>query len=230
MSRWKDGPGARRDEGWSSLRGRLAVRASEGLAAALAWVERAGAVGPEHRLAKRFGRFGVGTCVAFPPGAIFGEQGIHLGSGTLIGPRVTLSAGMGPGQVLGDEAVVVIGDRCLIGRGSHVVGHRSIVIEDDVFTGPYVYITDQNHGYEDLGSPVGVQVPVNRPVRIGAGSWLGAHSVVLPGAEIGRHVVVGAGAVVTGVLPDFCVAVGAPARVVRRFDGSGAWVEEPPRS
>ena len=42
-----------------------------------------------------------------------------------------------------------IGDRCVIGRGSHIVAHYSIVIGDDVFTGPYVYITDQNHGYAD---------------------------------------------------------------------------------
>lgn len=217
-----------RPERWgATLRGRLSLRASEGLASALAWVERAGAVGPEHRLAKRFGSFGEGACLSFPLGAVFGEAMIHLGAGTLIGPRVTLSAGMLSGSAEDGEAMVVIGQRCLIGRGSHVVGHCSITIEDDVFTGPYVYITDQNHGYEDLGMPVGVQAPVNRPVRIGAGSWLGAHSVVLPGAEIGRHVVVGAGAVVTGALPDFCVAVGAPAKVVRRLDATRAWVDEP---
>jgi acetyltransferase-like isoleucine patch superfamily enzyme len=66
--------------------------------------------------------------------------------------------------------------------------------------------------------PIGRQFAAPRPVEIGAGSWLGHGSIVLPGARIGRHVVIGAGSVVTGVIPDFSVAVGVPARVVRRYD------------
>jgi acetyltransferase-like isoleucine patch superfamily enzyme len=61
-------------------------------------------------------------------------------------------------------------------------------------------------------------------VRIGAGAWLGHGTIVLPGATIGRHVVVGAGAVVTGDLPDFCVAIGNPARVVKRYVTGEGWV------
>ena len=52
-----------------------------------------------------------------------------------------------------------IGDRCVIGRGSHIVAHESVEIGDDVWTGPYVYITDQNHGYEDPDAPIGTAVP-----------------------------------------------------------------------
>ena len=66
-----------------------------------------------------------------------------------------------------------------------------------------------------------------RPVVIGDGSWLGYGTVVLPGARIGRHVTVGANSVVTGDLPDYCVAAGAPATVIRRYvDGEG-WVRRP---
>jgi len=61
-------------------------------------------------------------------------------------------------------------------------------------------------------------------VSIGDGSWLGHGVVVLPGARIGRHVVVGANSVVTGEIPDRSVAVGAPARVVRRHDPARGWV------
>ena len=85
-----------------------------------------------------------------------------------------------------------IGDRCVIGRGSHIVAHHSIEIGDDVFTGPYVYITDQNHGYADPDIPIGRQVPTNTAVSISAGAWLRAGAIVLPGARIGRNVVVGA--------------------------------------
>jgi acetyltransferase-like isoleucine patch superfamily enzyme len=127
-----------------------------------------------------------------------------------------------PGHVPENEVVVRIGDRCLIGKGSGIVGHHSIEIGDDVFTGHHVYITDANHGYEDVTLPIGRQFAAPRPVRVGAGSWLGHGTVVLPGATIGCHVAVGAGSVVTGTLPDFSVAVGNPARVIRRYvDGEG---------
>ena len=129
-----------------------------------------------------------------------------------------------PGQVLDHSPVVTIGDRVLIGKGSGIVGHHTVEIGDDVFTGHHVYITDANHGYEDRSLPLGKQFAPTRPVRIGSGSWLGHGTVVLPGSDIGRNVAVGAGSVVTGALPDFSVAVGNPARVIRRYvDGEG-WV------
>lgn len=113
----------------------------------------------------------------------------------------------------------------MIGRGSSVVAHERVVIGDHVFTGPNVYVTDANHGYEDIDTPIGRQFAPSRPVSIGDGSWLGHGAVVLPGVTIGAHVVVGAGSVVTTDLPDRCVAVGNPARVIRRHvDGQG-WVD-----
>ena len=100
----------------------------------------------------------------------------------------------------------------MIGRGSHIIAHHSIVIGDDVFTGPYVYITDQNHGYTDPDVPIGRQWPSNTAVSIGPGTWLGAGAIVLPGAQIGRNVVVAAGSVVRGMVPDRCVIAGVPRR------------------
>jgi acetyltransferase-like isoleucine patch superfamily enzyme len=188
------------------------------------WTATHGAVGPGDRLAARFGAFGDGSCLVFPPGAIFGERWIRIGRDTLIGPSVSISAGMVPGQQMVTDPVVSIGDRCMIGRGSHIVGHFNIEIGDDVHTGPYVYITDQNHGYENPDEVVHVQWPHDVPVRIGTGSWLGTGVVILPGTELGRNVVVGAGAVVRGVFPDHCVIAGVPARVVRRYVPGSGWV------
>lgn len=184
----------------------------------------AAAIGPDSHRGRRFGTFGDRSIVCFPPNTIFNEQFIHIGSGTMIGPQATLSAGMVPGQQCIDDRIVTIGDRCLIGKGSAIVGHFSIVIGDDVWTGHNVYITDQNHGYEDLDLPISKQTMPERPVVIGDGSWLGYGAVVLPGANIGRHVAVGANSVVTGELPDFCVAVGAPARPIRRYVEGSGWV------
>ncbi len=96
-------------------------------------------------------------------------------------------------------------------------GHLEIRVGNDVWTGHHVYITDQNHGYEDLNLPISRQVMPERPVSIGDGTWLGHGTVVLPGVNIGHHVVVGANSVVTRDLPDNCVAAGVPARVIKHL-------------
>jgi serine acetyltransferase len=190
------------------------------------WISDAGAVGPDCVRGRRFGAFGRGSILAYPQGTSFNEQYIRIGEQTMVGPYACLTAGMAPGQKMASDPVVRIGDRCVIGRGSHIIGHWSIEIGDDIQTGPYVYITDQNHSYVDPDQPVGRQWPVEAPVRIGSGSWLGAHVVVLPGSTIGEHVVVAAGAVVRGVVPDRCVVAGVPARVVRRWLPERGWVDE----
>jgi len=183
--------------------------------------QRAGLVTADTPAGKAFRRFGRGSIMAFPTGSVFGEAGIEIGADTLIGQQVSISAGMLPGQDLFQLTLLTIGDRCVIGRGSHIIAHQSITIGDDVWTGPYVYITDQNHGYEDLDVPIGRQFPVNRPVSIGAGSWLGAGAIILPGARIGRNVVVAAGSVVRGDIQDHCVVAGVPAKVIRQHTQIG---------
>ena len=176
-----------------------------------------GAIGPDTRRGRRFGAFGANSVICFPPNTIFNEHYVHIGAGTMFGPQATLSAGMVPGQRMVSDPVISVGDRCLFGKGSGIVGHLRIEIGDDVWTGHHVYITDQNHGYEDLALPISRQVMPERPVSVGDGSWLGHGTVVLPGAQIGKHVVVGANSVVTGELPDNCVAAGVPARVIKRL-------------
>jgi acetyltransferase-like isoleucine patch superfamily enzyme len=191
--------------------------------AAWAAAVEVGAIGPRSRAGRRFGRFGEGSVICFPPTAIVNERYIHIGRDTMLGPQITLSAGIVPGQQMVSDPVVRIGDRCLIGKGSGIVGHLSIDIGDDVWTGHFVYITDQNHGYEDPALPISRQAQPERPVVIGDGSWLGHGTVVLPGARIGRHVVVAAGSVVTADLPDRCVAAGSPARPIRVYVEGEGW-------
>jgi serine acetyltransferase len=190
--------------------------------------QRAGVVTADTPAGRRFAAFGRGSMAAFPAGSVFGERSIAIGADTLIGAFVTLSAGMVPGQDLGPAPVLQIGDRCVIGRGSHIVAHHSLVIGDDVFTGPYVYITDQNHGYADPDVPIGRQLPLNAAVRIGSGTWLGTGAVILPGACIGRNVVIAAGSVVRGTVPDRCVAAGVPARIVRKYRPNEGWTPPSP--
>jgi len=97
-------------------------------------------------------------------------------------------------------------------------------LEENVLTADRVYISDCSHGYSDVAVPVCKQAVVQKKsVRIGEGSWLGINVCVL-GANVGKHCVIGANSVVTKDIPDYCVAAGSPARVIKRFDMvSGLW-------
>ncbi|MHB1595287.1 MAG: acyltransferase, partial [Streptosporangiaceae bacterium] len=192
------------------------------------WAKQAGTITAGTAAGRRFAAFGPHSLIAFPAGTIYGERWIVVGDATMIGEQASICAGMAPGHDLGPDPVLRIGDRCVIGRGSHIVAHHSIEIGDDVYTGPYVYITDQNHSYADPDLPIGRQWPVNAPVSIGAGTWLGTGAVILPGASIGRNVVVAAGAVVRGRFGDRCVLAGVPARVVKTFGPGEDPVQAPP--
>ena len=184
-------------------------------------LNRAASIGPYDPPARRYKRFGQGSIINWPTGNMYGERWISIGDDTMIAGQVTLSAGMMPGQQMMTDPVVIIGDRCLIGRGSAIVGHYRIDIGDDVFTGMNVYITDQNHGYEDIAAPIGIQDPEDDPVVIGSGSWIGSGAVVLPGARLGENCVVAANSVVRGEFPSYSVVAGVPAKVVRLHDGAG---------
>src|SRR6185437_237183 len=196
--------------------------------AAWTWAKDVGTTTAQTPAGQRFAVFGAGSLIAFPTGSVYGEKYIEIGEDTMIAELASVCAGMMPGHDLGFESVLRIGDRCVIGRGSHIVAHNSIDIGDDVYTGPYVYITDQNHSYADPDQPIGRQWPVNSAVKIGAGTWLGTGVVVLPGANIGRNVVVAAGSVVRGEIPDLCVVAGVPARVVKDFSPESGWKKPMP--
>lgn len=193
---------------------------------AWAWVQETGAVTAQHPGRLRFRRIGPGTRLAFPQGTVFGEPWIELGDHCVIGEQVTLTAGLMPGLDLGTETVLTLGNGVVLGRGSHVIADTTVTIGPDTYCGPYVYITSTNHSYDDTDEPVGRQWPRMEPVTIGPGCWIGTGAVILPGTRLGRNVVVGAGAVVRGEVPDHAVVAGAPARVVRSWDPEKGW--QPP--
>ena len=207
------------------FRFRLQFRAMAGtiIRAVSAKLNRVAAIGPNDPPAQAYKNFGIGSIINWPTGNMYGERWISIGCDTMISAHVTLSAGMVPDQHMLTDPVVSIGDRCLIGRGSAIVGHYRIDIGDDVYTGMNIYVTDQNHGYEDIKKPIGVQDPHDDPVVIGSGSWIGSGAVILPGARIGEHCVVAANSVVRGEFQPNSVIAGVPAKVVRTHDGT-KWI------
>lgn len=114
---------------------------------------------------------------------------------------------------------IVLGNRVTATSNLTVAAHQEVVIEDDVLFASNINITDGLHGYANANEPYKYQ-PIFRiaPIRIGRGSWIGQNVVVLPGVSIGELAIVGANSVVTHDVPPRSIAVGSPARVIRRWD------------
>lgn len=165
-----------------------------------------------------------------PRGKAAGEQALIIGSHAVIRSYTILYAGSHYGHHLQTGHHVMIrednhvGNHVSIGTSSVLeygnrIGDRSrihsgcflelVTLENDVFVGPNVVFTDDPHPicprYKDCkGGPY-----------IGAFSRIGANSTILPGVKIGKHCLIGAGSVVTQNIPDYSVAVGSPAIVVK---------------
>ena len=185
-------------------------------------------IGPDDAYARRFHSFSRGAGLLAPQGTIYNERYIAIGDDTLVGPLVTLAVGISGEQEMLHSPVITLGRRCIVGRGSHIVGHWSITIGDDVQIAPNVYITDQNHSSLDPEVPVGRQTPTEAPVAIGSGSWIGTNVVILPGTTLGEQTTVAAGAVVRGTFPSHVVLGGVPARILRHYVAGEGWRDGAP--
>ncbi|MCP4650701.1 MAG: acyltransferase [PVC group bacterium] len=121
-----------------------------------------------------------------------------------------------------DEHVpeLVIKEGCSIGDFNHIAAVRKVIIGKNVLTANRVYISDNIHCYKDVNTPIMHQpVEFKSEVAIGDGSWIGENVCVI-GAKIGKNCVIGANSVVTNDIPDYCVAVGAPAKIIKRFNAA----------
>ncbi|MBK7560878.1 MAG: acyltransferase [Chitinophagaceae bacterium] len=116
------------------------------------------------------------------------------------------------------DSRLLIGDGTYIGRFCHIYATSSIEIGKKVLIADKVYISDNIHGYKNINLPV-IDQPVEQlnTVIIGDGAWLGENVCVI-GASIGKNSVVGANAIVTKNIPDYCVAVGSPAFIIKRYN------------
>jgi acetyltransferase-like isoleucine patch superfamily enzyme len=163
-------------------------------------------------VAGSFAEFGSATVIQ-PPIRLEGESRIAIGSGVFIGSGCWL-------QVLEHDLqhrpAIVIGDGTSIAGNCVISAARSIRLGRKVLLARNVYISDHSHGFEDRTQAI-LDQGVTRvaPVEIGDGAWLGQNVVVFPGVRIGQGAVVGANAVVRDDVPDYSVAAGVPATVIR---------------
>ena len=114
---------------------------------------------------------------------------------------------------------IQIGDNFHATRNFTVQCAQKVVIGRDVLVASNVFIIDYNHGLNPLTMSY-LENPLirGRGVFVDDGVWIGNNVIVLPNVHIGKKSIIGAGSVVTKDIPEYCIAVGNPAKVVKKFD------------
>ena len=138
------------------------------------------------------------------------NRGITVGNGVFLGRGTILSC---------KDGDIALGDHTNLGFHCEVFSASTVTVGRHGLFAAYTYLVGGGHEFDRADVPVIEQERSSRGIALGDNVWLGTGTKVLDGVRIGRDVVVGAGAVVTEDLPDGAVAVGIPARVVRRREG-----------
>lgn len=148
------------------------------------------------------------------PLKINGIENITIGNNVSIACKAWLAAMPLTGS---KNCELVIRDGSSVGNFAHFYATKSIVLGKNVLVADKVYISDNLHVYEDITKPIMHQaIKQIGTVSIGDGSWIG-ENVCIIGAKIGKNCVVGANAVVTKDVPDYCVVVGSPAKIIKMY-------------
>jgi acetyltransferase-like isoleucine patch superfamily enzyme len=134
------------------------------------------------------------------------NQGITIGDGVFIGRNTILSCKNGD---------IVVDDRANLGFNCEIFSASRVRVGKSVLMAAYTYLVGGDHLYDRVDIPVLEQGRTARGIEVDDNVWLGAHVVVTDGSRVGRDAIVGAGAVVVGEIPEFAIATGLPAKVVR---------------
>lgn len=147
---------------------------------------------------------------------VHSPAGVRLGNNVRIGRFGRLSCYTNRD---GEKGIIEIADNCYIGDQFSALSASLLTIENNVLIASHVAVIAENHGIDpEMDVPYGLQPLSGKPVRIGAFSWIGEKVIVLPGVNIGKWCIIGAGSVVTKSIPDYSMAVGNPARIIRKYD------------
>jgi len=156
------------------------------------------------------------------PYRVRGKRYIHFGNSFTSGINLRIEAIHRPSN---NEPRLTIGDNVKINDYVHIGCMEKITIGNNVLMGSHILIEDHNHGrYSGAESHDSPETPpderplYSRPIVIHDNVWIGEFVSILPGAEIGKGSIIGTMPTVTGQIPPYSVAVGTPARVIKRFD------------
>lgn len=118
-----------------------------------------------------------------------------------------------------ENPYIHIGDNCYIGYNNSILAGGQIVIGNDVLIASNTLITSENHSIDpENDTPYMNQKLICLDVEIRDGCWIGEKAIILPGVTIGKKSIIGAGSVVTRSVPDYCIAVGNPAKVIKKYN------------
>jgi acetyltransferase-like isoleucine patch superfamily enzyme len=134
------------------------------------------------------------------------NRGIAIASGVFVGRNTILSCKNGD---------IVIGDHANLGFNCEIFSASRVRVGKHILMAAYTYLVGGDHLYDRTDIPVLQQGRTARGIDVGDGVWLGTHVVVTDGSTIGREAIIGAGAVVVGEIPEFAIAAGIPAKVMR---------------
>lgn len=149
-----------------------------------------------------------------------GKKNIEIGNRTRILPGLRIEA-------LNDGSIQ-IGNNCVIEQNVHIISEGQILkIGDDTTISANAFISNVDHDYSDINKSVMDQSLIRKHTEIGEGCFIGFGAVILPGTKLGKHCVVGSNAVIKGEFPDYCVIVGAPGKIVKKYSiECGEWRNE----
>ncbi|WP_323594721.1 acyltransferase [Aliarcobacter butzleri] len=140
-----------------------------------------------------------------------------------IGKRVRIFPGARI-EVIGNNASIVFEENISIGQNLHITSASQLLIGKNTTILESVMITNIDHDYQEIDKHILEQKHIISETKIGENCFIGYGAVIQAGTILGKQCVVGANAVVRGYFPDYCVIVGVPARIVKRYDDkSGVW-------
>jgi len=171
-----------------------------------------------------FGRMERGVRIVRPL-RIVGARYCELGNNV----TVQVGAYVAVLPIHADPPALLIGARTMIGNHAHIIVTRRVEFGEAVLTGDRLYVADNRHTYEDPECPVLDQgLTQLTDVSIGDGTWIG-ENVGIIGCRVGRNCVIGANSLVMRDVPDHCVVVGTPARIIKRYcPDRGGWYRTDP--
>jgi len=172
---------------------------------------------PVANIKNRFLFGGYGKDVYIEPGVVINRpRFVQVGNYVRI--KRNSSINLHPKDKKSKEILLFIGDHVIISESCFISACNRIVIEENVGISPNVMIIDNSRKPGDVIRPSKEQKIEVGTVQIGADSWIAYGACVLPNVTIGRHCIIGALSVVNRDVPPYSVAVGSPARVVKRYD------------
>ncbi|SBS61190.1 acyltransferase [Vibrio atlanticus] len=148
---------------------------------------------------------------------LLGIKSFRIGQRVRIFPNARM-------EVHGENAYINIDDNVSIGQGFHATSGGELNIGSDTVISGNVVVTNIDHDYKNIELAVLEQPNLISATSIGEGCFIGFGAIIQAGTSLGKHCIVGANSVVRGEFPDYCVIVGSPAKIVKRYDvDNGLW-------